>query len=62
MLPDLIAQQLHGEAGLVPVDHGAVHQQTCRFVDRHQPWIPVDNLQWLISFGYSVLSIHRPQA
>jgi hypothetical protein len=42
---DLIAQQLHREAGLVPVDVAAVDQQAGGLVDRDQVFVAVKNLE-----------------
>ncbi len=43
--PDLIADQLEGEPGLVPIDGAAVDQQPGRFVDGDHDVILVDDCQ-----------------
>jgi len=49
-LADLVPQQLHGEAGLVPVHQGAVHQQAGGLVDGDQVLVAVDNRQHPLGF------------
>jgi len=45
---DLIAHQLQGETGFVPVDGAAVHQQTGRFVHGHQVVVAVEDVEVLV--------------
>ena len=43
VLSDLIAQDLHGETGLVAVEEGAVDQQSRRFVYGDQVFVAIDD-------------------
>lgn len=44
-LPDLVAGELDGEAGFMPVDQAAVYQQPGRFVDSDEVVVVVEDFQ-----------------
>ena len=43
VLADLVAQDLHGKAGFVAVEDGAVDEQASRFVDGDQVFVPIQD-------------------
>ena len=59
LLPDLVAHDLDGEARLVPVEDGAMHEQTGRFVYHDEKFVAIEDQQ---GFGRQALAWRRIHA
>jgi hypothetical protein len=42
-LTNLVAKQLQGETGLMPINWTTVHEQPARFIDGNKALIPINN-------------------
>ena len=57
VLPDLVAQQLHGEASFVAVEQRAVHEQARRFVDGDQILVAIDDRERRMGIGVAQAAV-----